>query len=49
MLAVHTDVSKPDCVRTLFVKTKEVFGRLDVLFNNAGIDMPGASSVPKRR
>jgi NAD(P)-dependent dehydrogenase (short-subunit alcohol dehydrogenase family) len=37
MLAVPTDVSKPDEVRALFAKTQESFGRLDVLFNNAGI------------
>ncbi|MCU1339747.1 MAG: short-chain dehydrogenase/reductase [Bryobacterales bacterium] len=43
MLAVPTDVSKPDSVRALFAKTKEIFGRLDVLFNNAGM---GAPAVP---
>jgi NAD(P)-dependent dehydrogenase (short-subunit alcohol dehydrogenase family) len=36
MLAVPTDVSKPDDVKALFTKTQETFGRLDVLFNNAG-------------
>jgi len=41
MLVVPTDVGNPDSVRTLFAKTKEVFGRLDVLFNNAGIGAPG--------
>jgi NAD(P)-dependent dehydrogenase (short-subunit alcohol dehydrogenase family) len=41
MLAVPTDVSKPEDVRTLFAKTRETFGRLDVLFNNAGIGAPG--------
>ncbi len=40
-LVVPTDVSKPDSVRALFAKTKEAFGRLDVLFNNAGIGAPG--------
>ena len=35
-LAVPTDVGNPDAVRNLFAKTKEAFGRLDVLFNNAG-------------
>ena len=40
-LVVPTDVGKPDSVRALFAKTKEVFGRLDVLFNNAGIGAPG--------
>lgn len=43
MLAVPTDVSRPDSVQAAFTKTKEVFGRLDVLFNNAGINAP---SVP---
>jgi NAD(P)-dependent dehydrogenase (short-subunit alcohol dehydrogenase family) len=40
-LVVPTDVSKPDSVHALFAKTKEVLGRLDVLFNNAGIGAPG--------
>ncbi len=35
-LAVPTDVSDPASVRELFAKTKEAFGRLDLLFNNAG-------------
>jgi NAD(P)-dependent dehydrogenase (short-subunit alcohol dehydrogenase family) len=39
MLAVPTDVSKPHQVRALFAKTQESFGRLDVLFNNAGMSM----------
>jgi NAD(P)-dependent dehydrogenase (short-subunit alcohol dehydrogenase family) len=43
MLPVPTDVSEPESVRALFAKTKEVFGRLDLLFNNAGINAP---SVP---
>jgi NAD(P)-dependent dehydrogenase (short-subunit alcohol dehydrogenase family) len=41
MLAVPTDVGQPDSVRALFARTTEVFGRLDVLFNNAGIGAPG--------
>ena len=40
-LAVSTDVSDPQAVRNLFAKTKEAFGRLDLLFNNAGISAPG--------
>ena len=36
MLVVPADVTKPDQVKALFAKTKETFGRLDVLFNNAG-------------
>ena len=39
-LAVPTDVAKPASVRALFAKTKETFGRLDVLFNNAGTGAP---------
>ena len=39
-LVVPTDVTNPASVRALFAKTKETFGRLDVLFNNAGIAAP---------
>ena len=39
-LVVPTDVSDPVSVNALFAKTKEAFGRLDVLFNNAGIGAP---------
>jgi NAD(P)-dependent dehydrogenase (short-subunit alcohol dehydrogenase family) len=35
-LGVPTDVGNPDSVRALFARTKETYGRLDVLFNNAG-------------
>ncbi len=42
-LVVPTDVSDPSSVRSLFARTTEVFGRLDLLFNNAGI---GAPPVP---
>ena len=42
-LVVPTDVADPAAVRALFAKTKEAFGRLDVLFNNAGM---GAPAVP---
>jgi NAD(P)-dependent dehydrogenase (short-subunit alcohol dehydrogenase family) len=41
MLPVATDISKPDSVRALFAQTLEKFGRLDVLFNNAGVSAPG--------
>jgi NAD(P)-dependent dehydrogenase (short-subunit alcohol dehydrogenase family) len=36
-LAVPADVSDPASVRELFAKTKDTFGRLDLLFNNAGV------------
>ena len=42
-LAVPTDVTDPESVRALFEKTKQTFGRLDLLFNNAGT---GAPAVP---
>jgi NAD(P)-dependent dehydrogenase (short-subunit alcohol dehydrogenase family) len=40
-LVVPTDVTDPAPVRELFAKTKDAFGRLDLLFNNAGISAPG--------
>jgi NAD(P)-dependent dehydrogenase (short-subunit alcohol dehydrogenase family) len=42
-LVVPTDVADPAAVRVLFAKAREAFGRLDVLFNNAGM---GAPAVP---
>jgi NAD(P)-dependent dehydrogenase (short-subunit alcohol dehydrogenase family) len=42
-LVVPADVTDHASVKALFAKTKETFGRLDVLFNNAGI---GAPPVP---
>ncbi len=42
-LAAATDVSDPASVKALFAKASEAFGRLDLLFNNAGI---GAPPVP---
>ncbi len=41
MLVTPTDVASPDSVRALFAKVKDKFGRLDVLFNNAGTGAPG--------
>lgn len=41
-LVVPTDLTDPLSVRELFAKTKRTFGRLDLLFNNAGISGPGA-------
>src|SRR4051812_28193719 len=35
-LAVPTDVGDPASVEALFARTREAFGRLDLLFNNAG-------------
>ena len=43
ILGVQTDVGQPESVGALFARTKETFGRLDVLFNNAGF---GAPRVP---
>jgi NADP-dependent 3-hydroxy acid dehydrogenase YdfG len=40
-LVVATDVKEPASILALFAKTKEAFGRLDVLFNNAGVSMRG--------
>lgn len=42
-LAVACDVGKPEQVKALFATLKEKFGRIDVLFNNAGI---GAPAIP---
>ena len=39
-LAVPTDATDPAAVKALFAATKEAFGRLDVLFNNAGTGAP---------
>ncbi len=40
-LAVPTDVADPASVRALFAATRERFGRVDLLFNNAGISVGG--------
>ena len=40
MLSVPTDVADPKSVKALFAKTLEKFGRLDLLFNNAGSGAP---------
>jgi NAD(P)-dependent dehydrogenase (short-subunit alcohol dehydrogenase family) len=42
-LVVATDVRQPESVRALFAQTKQAFGRLDVLFNNAGTNAPGVA------
>ena len=40
-LVVPTDVTDESSVRALFARISDVFGRLDVLFNNAGVNVPG--------
>lgn len=40
-LAIATDVSDPVQVKALFEQTRSTFGRLDLLFNNAGMGAPG--------
>ncbi len=40
-IAVPTDVGEPESVDALFKTVKDRFGRLDVIFNNAGINAPG--------
>jgi NAD(P)-dependent dehydrogenase (short-subunit alcohol dehydrogenase family) len=42
-LVVPTDVSEPASIHALFAKIKNDFGRLDLLFNNAGV---GARAMP---
>jgi NAD(P)-dependent dehydrogenase (short-subunit alcohol dehydrogenase family) len=43
MLPISTDVSQPDSVQALFARIREQFGRLDVLFNNAGSGAPAVA------
>ena len=40
LLPVAADITDPASVETLFARTRDVFGRLDVLFNNAGTGAP---------
>jgi NAD(P)-dependent dehydrogenase (short-subunit alcohol dehydrogenase family) len=40
MLAIPTDVGQPESVAALFAAVKDAFGRLDLLFNNAGMGAP---------
>ena len=44
-LPVPTDVSDSASVRALFAKVTEAFGHLDVVFNNAGVNVPGTCSA----
>jgi NAD(P)-dependent dehydrogenase (short-subunit alcohol dehydrogenase family) len=41
--AIPTDVADPASVRKLFAETRAAFGRLDVLFNNAGVGAPAVN------
>ena len=40
-LAVPTDITDPDSVARLFASTVVAFGRIDMVFNNAGMSAPG--------
>ena len=40
-LVVPTDITIPDAVKGLFEQISKIYGRLDVLFNNAGHNVPG--------
>jgi NAD(P)-dependent dehydrogenase (short-subunit alcohol dehydrogenase family) len=42
-VAVPTDVTSPESVAALFARIKQEFGRLDVLFNNAGGNVPSTN------
>ncbi len=42
-LVIAADLARPDEVKSVFQKTRQAFGRLDVLFNNAGM---GAPAIP---
>ena len=39
-LIVPTDINNSESVKNLFYQTKKSFGRLDLLFNNAGVNIP---------
>ncbi|MDH2401634.1 SDR family NAD(P)-dependent oxidoreductase [Bradyrhizobium sp. SSUT18] len=42
-LCVTADMTKPDSIAALFAKVKDTYGRLDVLFNNAGMGAPAVN------
>ncbi len=46
-LAIEADVSQEDEVKAMYVRAHEEFGRIDVLFNNAGINPPEDASILK--
>jgi NADP-dependent 3-hydroxy acid dehydrogenase YdfG len=46
-MAVPTDVCQPDSVQSLFDTIERSFGRLDLLFNNAGVNAPAVTGVTK--
>ena len=43
-LVVQADVGKPESVQACFARVKEVFGRVDALFNNAGQNAPAVTA-----
>ncbi len=43
LLAIPCDVSDPDSVAAMFAKIESEFGRLDVIFNNAGTNVPATN------
>ncbi|MFD9822679.1 SDR family oxidoreductase, partial [Streptomyces violascens] len=45
VLCVRTDVTSPDEVGELFAATRDAYGRVDLLFNNAGTFGPGGVPV----
>ena len=47
-LVVEADVSDPRSVRNLFAETERTFGRIDLLFNNAGVGAPPLPPPPVR-
>ncbi|GAB4224711.1 MAG: SDR family oxidoreductase [Kiloniellaceae bacterium] len=43
LLAIPSDVSDPDSVAAMFARIESEFGRLDVIFNNAGTNVPATN------
>ena len=44
----HVDMTDPGSIAALFAKVMEVYGRLDVLFNNAGTGAPAIPNVRRK-